>query len=92
MIDTKALERWPGGLVCRYYRTVGDAGRAVERGFCTTCGTPVTTKLERLPEVIGLLAAGLEDPSRFKPAMDIFAEGAWTWDHMDPATQKLPQG
>lgn len=70
----------------------GEAGRAVERGCWTTCGTPVMTKLERLPEAIGLLAAGLEDPSRFKPAMDIFTEGAWTWDHMEPATQKLPQG
>jgi len=76
----------------RYYKTVGDAGRAVERGFCATCGSPVTAKLERLPEVIGLLAAGLDDPSRFKPAMDLFTQSAWPWDHMHPATQKLPRG
>lgn len=76
----------------RYYKMVGDTGRAVERGFWATCGSPVTAKLERLPEVIGLLAAGLDDPSRFKPAMDIFTESAWPWDHMDPATQRLPQG
>jgi hypothetical protein len=32
----------------RYYKIVGKAGKAVERGFCPTCGSQVTVKLERL--------------------------------------------
>jgi len=76
----------------RYYKTVGAAGRAVERGFCPTCGSPVTVKLERMPDVLGLLAAGLDDPARYKPAMDIFTDSAWPWDHIPTETQKLPQG
>jgi len=86
----KAAVRFAGER--RYYKTVGNAGRAVERGFCPTCGSPVAAKLERMPDVIALSAAGLDDPSRYKPAMDMFTAGAWNWDHMPPDTQKLPGG
>ena len=41
----------------RYFRTVGEAGKWVDRGFCTTCGSPVTAKLERFPDAIGVQAA-----------------------------------
>ena len=73
----------------RYYRTVGRAGRVAERGFCVTCGSPVMMKLER---VIALHASSLDDPSVYRPAMDIFTESAHAWDHMGPTTQKLPGG
>jgi hypothetical protein len=76
----------------RYHKTVGDAGRAVERGFCTTCGCPVAVKLERMPGIVGLHAASLDDPSRYKPGMDIFTNSAQPWDHMDPRTKKVPHG
>jgi hypothetical protein len=76
----------------RYYRTVGDAGMAVERGFCPLCGSPVAAKLERMPDVLGLTAASLDDPSLYKPAMDIFTSSAHPWDVLHPDTQKLPQG
>ena len=85
----KAIVRLQGEP--RYYKTVGAAGRVVARGICPSCGSPVTFKLERMPDV-GLLAAGLDDPARYKPAMDIFTDSAWPWDHMPPETQKLPQG
>jgi len=90
VVMPKAAVRLTGAP--RYHKTVGNAGRAVERGFCPVCGSPVTAKLERMPDVIALLAAGLDDPSRYKPAMDLFTGGAWAWDHMLPETQKLPGG
>lgn len=55
----------------RYYKVVGKAGKAIERGFCPTCGSQVTVKLERLPDVLGLQAANLDDPSIYQPMMDI---------------------
>ncbi len=90
MVMPKAAVRLQGEP--RYFRTIGNAGRAVERGFCPSCGSPVTVKLEHRPELLGLLAASLDDPSRYKPAMDVFTGSAWPWDHMLPETQKLPQG
>jgi hypothetical protein len=76
----------------RYHRIVGNGGKAVERGFCPNCGSQVTMKLERLPDVLGVQAASLDDPSRYNPAMDIFTDSAQPWDHMQPDTQKLRQG
>ena len=76
----------------RYHRIVGSGGKAVERGFCVNCGSQVVAKLERLPDVLGLQAASLDDPSLYKPAMDIFTDSAQPWDHMHPDTKKLSQG
>ncbi len=76
----------------RYYKTVGNVGRTVERGFCPTCGCAVVVKLERMPDVLGLLAASLDDPTRYKPTMDIFTDRAWPSVPLNPDTQKLPQG
>jgi hypothetical protein len=76
----------------RYHKVVGSGGKAVERGFCPTCGSQVLAKLERMPDVLGLQAGSLDDPSRYAPAMDIFTDSAQPWDHMQAGTQKLPQG
>jgi hypothetical protein len=76
----------------RFYRTIGDAGKAVERGFCPTCGSPVVLTLERMPDVFGLTAASLDNPAQYKPAMDIFTTSAHAWDHMAPDTKKMPHG
>jgi hypothetical protein len=76
----------------RYYRTIGDAGKAVDRGFCPTCGSPVVDRLERFPELVGFTAASLDDPSQYKPTLDIFTTSAHAWDPMDPNTTKKPRG
>jgi hypothetical protein len=72
----------------RYYKIVSDAGTAVERGFCPTCGSQVIMKFERLPDVLGLQAGSLNDPSIYRPMMDVFTSSAQPWDHMNPNTQK----
>jgi len=76
----------------RYHTRVGDSGNKVERGFCPACGSPVCALLEHLPDVMGVSAASLDDPSRFQPAMDIFTTSAHAWDHMDPDLPKKPRG
>jgi hypothetical protein len=90
MVVPKASVRMTGDP--RFHRSVGVGGKAVERGFCATCGSQVTAKLERLPDVLGLQAGSLDDPTRFKPAIDLFTDSAQPWDHMPPDTQKLRQG
>lgn len=76
----------------RYHRRIGNAGKAVDRGFCAACGSPIALTLERLPDLIALHAASLDDPSLYKPAMDIFTASAQAWDHMHPDLPKRPQG
>lgn len=60
----------------------------VERGFCPRCGSPVFVKLARRPDLIGVYPA-LDDPSSFRPAMDVFTVRAQPWDTMPPDTRKF---
>ena len=76
----------------RYYKVVGKAGKAIERGFCPTCGSQLTVKLERLPDALGLQAGSLDDPSIHRPKMDVFTSSAQPWDHMNPNIQKHAEG
>ncbi|MGH7195033.1 MAG: GFA family protein [Candidatus Saccharimonadales bacterium] len=75
-----------------YYKTVGKAGKAVERGFCPTCGSQVTVTLERMPDMLGVQAASLDDPARYKPKLDLFTASAQPWDQLPPDTEKRPGG
>ena len=76
----------------RYHKIVGSAGKAVERGFCPICGSQVTAKLERLPDILGLQAGSLDDPTIYRPTMDVFTSSAQPWDQMDPKVQKHTEG
>jgi hypothetical protein len=41
--------------------------------------------------IIGITASSLDDPSWFKPAMDIFVGDAQQWDLMEPGLPKHQQ-
>jgi hypothetical protein len=75
--------------VPRYYRSHGDSGRRVERGFCSTCGSQIFAKLEALPDVIGVKAGTLDDGALFRPAVDFYVASAQPWDRMDLALPKF---
>jgi hypothetical protein len=75
----------------RYYKTIGASGGAVERGFCPTCGAAVLSTLARVPDIMGILAASLDDPSLYKPTLDIFTTSAQPWHEMLASTQKKPR-
>jgi hypothetical protein len=72
----------------RYHKVIGQTGKATERGFCASCGSPLTVTSERRPGVIGFQAASLDDPSTYEPVMDVFTSSAQRWDHMHPKVQK----
>jgi hypothetical protein len=76
----------------RYHQSIGGSGKAIERGFCPNCGSQIALKVESMPDVVGLQAGSLADPSRFVPAMDVFTDGAQPWDYMQPERKKFPQG
>ena len=77
VVVPRATVRIEGEL--RYHRAIGDSGKAVERGFCPSCGSPVAARLEKLPDILGLQAGSLDDPSLHRPAMDLFTASAQPW-------------
>lgn len=73
----------------RYFQRCHDNGRQIERGFCPDCGTPLFARLSRFPELIGIRAGSLDDPSWFTPQVDFWTASAQPWDHMNPALPKF---
>ena len=76
----------------KYFNKLCDDGREVSRGFCPICGSRVVSMLEAFPDVYLVYGASLDDPSWFRPAMNIFTASALPWDCMDPALPKFERG
>lgn len=74
-----------------YYTSQSDSGETVSRGFCPECGSGIFSKLSANPDIVGLKAASLDDPSWFRPAVDIYTDSAQPWDVMNPDLPKVPK-
>jgi hypothetical protein len=72
----------------KYYDVTGDSGGIVSRGFCPNCGSRLFGK-PPIPELMGIMAGSLDDPSWFQPGMDIYTASAQPWDYMNPDLPKF---
>jgi len=73
------------------YATTRLSGKPNWRGFCANCGSTLTDGENAERNTIGVIATSLNDPSWFKPAMDIFVCDAQPWDIMDPQLPKYQE-
>ena len=62
------------------YKYIGDSGKVVERHFCPTCGSPLFSDVEILPDLIFARIASLDEPSQIKPSMHIYCDSSQVWD------------
>ena len=76
----------------RWFKLTGSSGHAIERGFCTDCGSPVALKLAVVPDFFAVQAGSLDEPARFDPDIDLYTSSAHPWDVMDPGRMKKPRG
>ncbi len=75
----------------KYYEVTGDSGGSVSRGFCAQCGSPLFGKPSMMPDVVGIRAGSLDNPSLFQPSMDVYTSSAQPWDYMNPDLPKFPK-
>jgi hypothetical protein len=75
----------------KYHEVVGGSGQQISRGFCPTCGARLVSFPSSSPELATIAAGSLDDPSSYKPQMDIFTASAQPWDVMDPTLPKFPK-
>ena len=73
----------------RFYRKVSDGGNPMLRGFCPDCGSPLLIQEPHQSKIVSIHAASLDDPSWYKPTMDIFTASAQPWDVMNPKLEKF---
>ena len=78
----------------KYFESRADSGHTASRGFCPACGSRLFGRSAGMGAITAIMAGSLDDPGRFKPAMDIYTSSAQPWDHMNPQLPKfakLPQ-
>ena len=73
----------------KYYRVIAESGRWVDRGICEACGSNLFILAELVPELQGLWAGSLDDPSQFKPQIHVWTRSSPWWSTLDPALKKL---
>jgi len=75
----------------KYFDVQGDSGNPIGRGFCPACGSRLFARPAAAPDRMGIMAGSLDDPSWYRPAIDIYTASAQPWSHMDPALPKFPK-
>ena len=73
------------------YAVRAGSGELSTRGFCPECGTPLFTQGEAHPEFMSIRFPSLDDPSAFKPMLDIWTSSAQPWVCLDPAIPHFQQ-
>ena len=53
-------------------------------------GAQSRRRLSAMPEIVGVRAGSLDDPSLHRPVADIFIKSAQPWDYMNPELPKYP--
>ncbi len=61
------------------YVSTADSGNILHRGFCPSCGTPVSSQAESRRHLIFLRAGTLDDPEVAKPGVTIWTSVAPSW-------------
>lgn len=61
------------------FTTLSEAGNLVIRAFCNECGTQLYSQTEDAPDVCAVKVGALDDPSSFKPRMQIWTSEAPAW-------------
>ncbi len=74
----------------RHYESIADSGNAMSRGFCPSCGTPLTSVTEARPGIVFIRAGALDEPDLMGPQVSIWTDTAPDWACIDPTIPKHP--
>ncbi|WP_085793837.1 GFA family protein [Falsiruegeria litorea] len=64
----------------REYQMAGGSGQPTWSSFCSTCGSPLTRRSERMEHCLYVHASSLDEPEKHKPSRILYADAAQPWD------------
>jgi hypothetical protein len=73
------------------FNDTGSSGKPVRRKFCPDCGSPITTDVEAMPDLVFIKAGTLDDTSSLAPTMEIFCSSTQPWTTRGVQMQKFAQ-
>ena len=71
------------------FNDTGSSGKPVRRNFCPDCGSPITTDVEAMPDLVFIKAGTLDDTSTLAPTMEIFCSSTQPWTTRGVQMQKF---
>lgn len=81
------------GESLRTFVTVGeDHGTPTRRSFCSSCGSPIVSHIDALPELAFVKSGTLDDPRSHVPSIEFWCRSAQPWAVPLPAARRLPRG
>ena len=73
------------------YAKMSDDGHALTKYFCTTCGSTLFTRPQKLPGLVVVRAGTLDDRSVLTPQLQMYVSRAPAWDRPDPEVTSFPE-
>ncbi len=73
----------------KYYDCKAESGNTVSRGTCPKCGSRVMGTSTMMPDAVVIMAGSLDDPSWFRPMIDVWTSRAQPWNQMNPELPKF---
>ena len=64
------------------HASTGTTGQQTHRGFCAECGSPISARADRIPDIRGISAASLDDPGQIELVAHIWTASAQPWDEL----------
>lgn len=74
----------------KYYTGTGTSGAATRRGFCPECGSTLAAQADMFPQIQGICAASLDDPTTVEMAAHIWTDSVQPWDCLHPDLPTFP--
>jgi hypothetical protein len=62
------------------------------RGFCRVCGSPIVSKFDAYPSVLGLPLGALDDDPGIRPAMHVYVTDKAPWHVISDDLPQFTQG
>src|SRR4051812_45565404 len=87
VVPNEAFKLTKGSL--KFHASSSDMGGKTTRGFCPDCGSPIVGKPDAVPHIIAIRSASLDDPSWFKPQVEVWTSDAHQWDQLNSALPKF---
>ena len=75
----------------KYFDLTADSGHTTRRCFCGDCGSPLFGRPGVGGDIVTIRVGSLDDPSVFRPTLDIYTSSAQPWDCMNPTLPKSPK-
>jgi len=74
----------------RTFKDVGSSGQPVERNFCSTCGSPLYSRVRATEDILYIKAGSLDDSDWVTPNVEIWCDSQVGWSTLKKDMASFP--